>query len=122
MKNKRIVAVLLALMLALSSVAAGLAQGNTPGTPARNTPNALRNPILTDNLLDMDVWSFNDNQVGNVQGLVINRESGKIDYILIQDVTGGFFDAGDYVPVPWSALSVVVQSFPQQTVYWTITA
>ena len=73
----------------------------TPGIPVTGEDNISR----LSNLLDLDVWNQNSEQIGEVEDMVLDMDNSNIAYVVIE--TGGFLDIGDKtVLIPWSSLDL----------------
>lgn len=73
----------------------------TPEIPVTGEDNLSR----LSNLLDLDVWNQNNEQVGEVEDMVLDMDNSNITYVVIE--TGGFLDIGDKtVLIPWSSLDL----------------
>ena len=63
-------------------------------------PTGLVDSGRVSNLMDFSVWDKTNNQIGNVSDLILNPQTGQVDYVVVT--------AGDkLIPVPWKALTVV---------------
>jgi sporulation protein YlmC with PRC-barrel domain len=57
------------------------------------------------NLLDLEVWNRNNEQIGEVNAIVIDKDASRIEYVIVG--TGGFLGLGEKeIPVPWQVLEV----------------
>jgi sporulation protein YlmC with PRC-barrel domain len=57
------------------------------------------------NLLDFEVWNSNNEQIGNVNAIVIDKDTSQIEYVIFG--TGGFLGLGEKeIPVPWQVLQL----------------
>jgi sporulation protein YlmC with PRC-barrel domain len=65
--------------------------------------NELTTAFRADELIGMDVRNTKDQQLGSVDDVVINPQTGKIGYVVLS--RSGFLGIGeDYVAVPWNDL------------------
>ena len=73
----------------------------TPNVPVtgEDSPNRLTN------LMDLDVWNQNGEQIGEVDDMILDFDSSNIAYVIVG--TGGFLDIGEKeILVPWNMLQV----------------
>ena len=57
------------------------------------------------NLLAFGVWNQTGSQIGIVEDLILNLETGRIDYVVVD--TSQYLESGSQsIPVPWEALFV----------------
>jgi len=57
------------------------------------------------NLLEFGVWNQTGSQIGMVEDLILNLETGQIDYVVVN--TSQYLESGNKsIPVPWNALIV----------------
>ena len=64
------------------------------------------NLIGSDKVDGTAVYSADDNKIGNVQRIMIDKISGKVAYAVVS--FGGFLGMGeDYYPLPWSLLTAI---------------
>ena len=73
------------------------------------------------NLLDLDVWNQNDEQVGEVEDMVLDMDNSNIAYVVIE--TGGFLDLGDKtILIPWDSLELQTTATGAQENAFILTA
>jgi hypothetical protein len=71
----------------------------TPSLDTRETTSL----IASDKVDGTAVYGFDEENIGSVERLMIDKISGKVAYAVI--TFGGFLGfGGDYYPVPWSTL------------------
>lgn len=114
------------LLLATPFLAASLAfaaqpgSGSTPANPSgpHTSPRTAQssesagaiqqqtaNQVLAENIIGMEVYGIQDNQVAKVDDIVLDKD-GKVDGVLLS--VGGFLGLGDkLVAVPWQQLEIV---------------
>src|SRR5512139_3214667 len=57
------------------------------------------------NLMDLDVWNQNGEQIGEVDDMILDFDNSNIAYVIVG--TGGFLDIGEKeILVPWNMLQV----------------
>jgi sporulation protein YlmC with PRC-barrel domain len=73
----------------------------TPGVPVTGD----FNPARITNQLDLNVWSQDGEQIGDVEDMVLNLDDPRVLYVVVG--TGGFLDLGDReILVPWQSLDL----------------
>lgn len=59
---------------------------------------------LAENLLDMEVYGQNGEDIGDVENLIVNND-GHIEHVIIE--VGGFLDIGDrHLRIPWNQVTL----------------
>ncbi|MEP9353260.1 PRC-barrel domain-containing protein [Xanthobacter sp. KR7-65] len=60
--------------------------------------------VASDMVVGTAVYDPNDNKIGNVERLILEKMSGQVSYAVLS--FGGFLGLGeDYYPVPWQMLT-----------------
>lgn len=73
----------------------------TPVVPVTGESDTSR----VSNLLDLDVWNQDGEQVGEVEDMVLDMDNSNVSYVVIE--TGGFLDLGDKtLLIPWNSLEL----------------
>jgi sporulation protein YlmC with PRC-barrel domain len=73
----------------------------TPAIPVTGEDSISR----VSNLLDLDIWNQNNEQIGEVEDMVLDMDNSTITYVIIE--TGGFLGIGDKtVLIPWNSLDL----------------
>ncbi len=71
-----------------------------PAPPPTAAAPGQQNVMTADRLMDMEVTGAQNEKIGEVEELVINSQSGKVDGIVVS--VGGFLGIGDKdVMLPW---------------------
>jgi sporulation protein YlmC with PRC-barrel domain len=87
--------------VAAESAQAGEMTAETEVIPPTGTVNLNR----ISNLLDFEVWNNNNEQIGSVNTIVINKETAQLEHVIVG--SGGIFGLGETeIPVPWQVLDV----------------
>jgi sporulation protein YlmC with PRC-barrel domain len=91
------------------STMTGEATSETPDLDLTTTPavpvTGEDDPSRLSNLLDLDVWNQNGEQIGEVDDMVLDLDNTKISYVIVG--TGGFLDLGERdILIPWNSLEL----------------
>lgn len=67
------------------------------------TTNTVTSVVSSDRVLGTNVYNPNGDKLGSVEGLQIDKQSGKVHYAVME--FGGFLGVGkDVYPLPWDSL------------------
>lgn len=103
--HKRMLTSLTLAMLLAGGAAYAQQQPASPGMSSGSMAAAPGQEMTADHLMDMKVMGPQNEKIGEVEDLVINQQSGKVDGVVVS--VGGFLGIGDKdVMLPWDQVKL----------------